>query len=94
MAQLKEAMMLLIAGNAPLAPQWKDHALKGEWSAARECPVGGDFLLIYQMDESVGPRGMMFFTRAGKHSELFRWGEYLSRGVFWRKSWICHANNK
>ena len=72
MAQLKEAMMLLVAGDVPLAPQWKDHALKGDWSGTRECHIGGDFLLIYQLDEAVGPSGMVVFVRAGTHSELFR----------------------
>src|SRR3546814_10037808 len=46
MKQLKEAMMLLIANDAPLGPEWLDHALKGDWSDHRECHIGGDFLLI------------------------------------------------
>src|SRR3546814_12719095 len=37
MNQLKEAMMLLIANDAPLGPEWLDHALKGDWSDHREC---------------------------------------------------------
>src|SRR3546814_1337002 len=36
MNQLKEAMMLLIANDAPLGPEWLDHALKGDWSDHRE----------------------------------------------------------
>jgi mRNA interferase YafQ len=72
MAQLKEAMLLLIAGDGPLRPEWKDHALKGDWSATRECHIGGDFLLIYKLDETIGPCGMVVFVRAGTHSELFR----------------------
>jgi mRNA interferase YafQ len=72
MAQLKEAMMLLIAGDGPLGPEWRDHALKGEWSGTRECHIGGDFLLIYTLDETVGQSGMVVFVRAGTHSELFR----------------------
>lgn len=31
MRQLKEAMLLLIANDAPLGPEWLDHPLKGEW---------------------------------------------------------------
>src|SRR3546814_3752970 len=46
MNQLKEAMMLLIANDAPLGPEWLDHALKGDWSDHRECHIGGDFLQI------------------------------------------------
>jgi mRNA interferase YafQ len=26
-----------------------DHVLTGDWSSHRECHVGGDFLLIYQL---------------------------------------------
>lgn len=29
MKQLKEAMMMLIANDAPLGPEWLDHPLKG-----------------------------------------------------------------
>lgn len=31
MTTLKEAMMLLIANDAPLGPEWLDHPLKGDW---------------------------------------------------------------
>ena len=31
LAQLKEVMLLLIANDAPLGSEWKDHPLKGEW---------------------------------------------------------------
>lgn len=72
MARLKEAMMLLVAGDAPLGPEWKDHPLKGEWSGHRECHVGGDFLLIYKLDEAVGRSGGIVFVRTGSHAELFR----------------------
>ncbi|MFG1420569.1 type II toxin-antitoxin system YafQ family toxin [Roseixanthobacter liquoris] len=66
MPRLKEAMLLLIAHEAPLGPEWFDHALKGEWSDHRECHIGGDFLLIYQADEN-----QINFVRAGTHAELF-----------------------
>jgi len=66
MRQLKEAMMLLIANDHPLGPEWLDHALKGEWSDHRECHIGGDFLLIYRADET-----SIVFVRAGTHSDLF-----------------------
>ena len=66
MTRLKEAMLLLIANDAPLGPEWLDHALKGEWSDHRECHIGGDFLLICQVAE-----GRINFVRAGTHSELF-----------------------
>jgi mRNA interferase YafQ len=67
---LKEAMMLLIANDAPLGPEWRDHALTGDWADHRECHIGGDFLLIYQLEGS-GSHELIRFVRAGTHSELF-----------------------
>ena len=48
MNRLKEAMLLLIANDAPLGPEWLDHPLGGDWKGYRECHIGGDFLLIYE----------------------------------------------
>lgn len=72
MRRLKEAMLLLAANDAPLGPEWKDHDLKGEWADHRECHAGGDFLLVYQIDDSAGKSGAIIFVRAGTHSDLFR----------------------
>jgi len=66
MKRLKQAMLLLIAGDAPLGPEWRDHPLKGDWRDHRECHIGGDFLLIYQIDA-----GRVNFVRAGTHADLF-----------------------
>lgn len=66
MKRLKQAMLLLIANDAPLGPEWLDHPLKGEWADYRECHIGGDFLLIYQIEDE-----QINFVRAGTHSELF-----------------------
>ena len=72
MTRLKKVMLLLAANDGPLGAEWRDHALKGNWSNHRECHVGGDFLLIYRLDESDGPSGMVVFVRTGTHSELFQ----------------------
>jgi len=70
MNRLKEVMMLLIAEDGPLPAQWLDHSLSGGWSGHRECHVGGDFLLIYRIDD--GPKhGAVVFVRTGTHAELF-----------------------
>lgn len=66
MGQLKEAMLLLIANDAPLGAEWLDHPLKGDWVDHRECHIGGDFLLIYQIAGNT-----INFVRAGTHAELF-----------------------
>ncbi len=66
LTRLKEAMLLLVANDEPLGAQWRDHALKGNWADHRECHIGGDFLLIYRLDDH-----SIVFVRAGTHSELF-----------------------
>jgi mRNA interferase YafQ len=66
MARLKEAMLLLVANDAPLGPEWLDHPLKGDWADHRECHVGGDFLLAYRLEGNT-----IYFVRAGTHAELF-----------------------
>lgn len=66
MGRLKQAMLLLIANDGPLGAEWLDHALKGEWADHRECHIGGDFLLIYQVEGNA-----INFVRSGTHSELF-----------------------
>lgn len=66
MPRLKEAMLLLIANDAPLPAEWLDHPLKGAWADHRECHVGGDFLLIYQAEDD-----QIIFVRAGTHADLF-----------------------
>lgn len=66
MRRLKEAMLLLIANDLPLGAEWLDHALKGEWVDYRECHIGGDFLLIYEVEGNI-----INFVRTGTHAELF-----------------------
>lgn len=66
MRRLKDVMMLLIANDAPLGAEWSDHELNGKWKGFKECHVGGDFLLIYQIDKD-----SVEFVRTGTHSELF-----------------------
>ena len=70
LGRLKEVMLLLIANDGPLGPEWLDHPLKGEWSGYRECHVGGDFLLIYRLEDDAR-RGSIVFVRAGSHAGLF-----------------------
>ncbi len=67
---LKEAILLLVANNAPLGSEWRDHSLTGNWSDHRECHIGGDFLLIYRL-ATVGSGEQVIFVRAGIHFELF-----------------------
>ena len=70
LGRLKQAMLLLVANDGPLGAEWLDHALAGDWAGHRECHVGGDFLLIYQLDDR-GRHGLVVFVRAGSHADLF-----------------------
>jgi len=68
--RLKQAMALLVANDAPLPAEWLDHALTGDWRGHRECHIGGDFLLVYRLEDSA-KHGLVVFVRAGTHAELF-----------------------
>lgn len=70
MQHLKEVMLMLISNKSPLGSEWLDHPLKGEWADHRECHVGGDFLLIYQLHGS-GANELINFVRTGSHADLF-----------------------
>jgi mRNA interferase YafQ len=66
LAALKEAMLLLVANDGPLGPEWRDHPLKGTLEGFRECHAGGDLLLMYEIKDD-----WVIFVRAGTHVELF-----------------------
>lgn len=70
MNSLKEAILLFIAKDAPLGPQWLDHALKGNWAGHRECHIGGDFLLAYKRNDT-SKSETAILVRTGSHSDLF-----------------------
>ena len=70
MNRLKKVMLLLIENAEPLPEQWLDHPLTGQWTAHRECHIGGDFLLIYKLDKN-GADERIIFVRTGTHAELF-----------------------
>jgi mRNA interferase YafQ len=67
MRHLKEVLLRLVANDAPLPAEYKDHALTGAWDGFRECHIGGDFLLIYELRQD----GFVVFTRTGTHADLF-----------------------
>ncbi len=64
--RLEEVMLLLIANDAPLGPEWFDHALKGDWADHRECHVGG----VDEQEIAADDR-QITFVRAGTHADLF-----------------------
>ncbi len=61
-------VMKLIFSSTPIPAEYLDHALSGsEWEGARELHIGGDFLLVYRVDEK---QNLVTFVDIGTHSEL------------------------
>ncbi len=60
-------VLYCLAQAKPLAPEFKDHALMGEWSDFRECHISGDLLLIYQVGNI-----SIKLVRLGSHNQLFK----------------------
>jgi len=71
MQELKKVMLLLIANDGPLPPEYKDHPLHGDFADQRDCHIGGDWLLIYTVRDEGTKKETVVFTRTGTHSELF-----------------------
>lgn len=65
MTRLLEAIESLCSGT-PLPPQFRDHPLVGNYKDYRECHLGGDWLLIYQMTDDI-----VILVRMGSYSDLF-----------------------
>ena len=57
-----------IANREKLEAKWKDHALSGNYSGARECHIEPDWLLIYEVFEDTL---VLSLLRTGSHSDLF-----------------------
>ena len=53
--------------DIPLEPKYKDHQLKGELKAYRECHIEPDWLLVYQKKDN-----KLYLAGLGTHSELFK----------------------
>ena len=64
-AVFKAIVHNLIVGQA-LDPQYRDHALLGQYAGTRECHIEPDWLLIYKVEGDI-----IVFERTGRHSELF-----------------------
>lgn len=65
LSRLGEVIDLLAAGT-PLPPNSRDHQLVGNRKDYRECHLGGDWLLVYQVTGEAA-----ILVRTGSHPELF-----------------------
>lgn len=63
-----EKVILLLASNQELPPEYKDHVLIGDFANFRECHITPDWLLIYTIQEQ---ELILVLLRTGTHSDLF-----------------------
>lgn len=66
MAKLRAVLTLLIRQEA-LPPEYRDHALRGDWKGFRDLHIEPDWLLLYRV---VGDE--LQLARTGTHSDLFK----------------------
>lgn len=66
--QAAAVAMNLVTNRNPVPAEYRDHELTGEWAGFRELHIGGDFLLVYRVDEK---NEIIYFTDLGTHAELF-----------------------
>ena len=55
-----------LLNGIPLEKRYKDHPLKGDYVAFRECHILADLLLIYKIED-----GILKLVDIGSHSDLF-----------------------
>ena len=64
--KLKGVLEALVEGE-PVAAEYRDHVLVGQYKGTRECHIEPDWLLIYELAETE-----IVLIRTGSHSDLFR----------------------
>lgn len=63
-----DAVVELLAADAPLPPKYRDHALHNDWEGCRDCHVRPDVVLVYRKTAD----GLeLLLLRVGSHSEVF-----------------------
>ena len=66
--RLLEQVVGLLADGQALPPEYRDHALSGDYSGCRECHIAPDWLLVYEVVER---DLILYLMRTGTHSDLF-----------------------
>ena len=66
--RLMEKVVGLLAVGQPLSPEYRDHALSGDYSGCRGCHIAPDWLLVYEVVER---DLILYLMRTGTHSDLF-----------------------
>lgn len=58
----------ILANGEELEEAYRDHELTGDYAGTRECHIEPDWLLVYEIQQSVL---VLMLYRAGSHSDLF-----------------------
>lgn len=66
--ELFSNIVKMLSEELPLPPQYRDHALTGNYIGFRECHILPDWLLIYKIETDTLT---LVLTRTGSHSDLF-----------------------
>ena len=66
--RLLEKVVGLLAEGRALPPEYRDHALSGDYSGCRECHIAPDWLLVYEIVER---DLILYLIRTGTHSDIF-----------------------
>ena len=66
---LKNCVSLLLE-EQKLEPNYRDHALVGEWKGFRECHLKDDWLLVYRYQVINGIKTLCL-VRLGRHCDIF-----------------------
>ena len=62
-----ESVLASLVKEEGLPPRYRDHVLVGQYKGTRECHIGPDWLLIYELSETE-----ILLIRTGSHQGLFR----------------------
>lgn len=60
------ALVQRLAGDLPLEPRHRDHALSGDWTDHRDCHLKPDLVLIYRKPDAE----TLQLVRLGSHVQL------------------------
>ena len=63
--------MDMLADGVLLPPQYKDHALHGEWAGVRDCHIEGDWILLYKLNIDADGEEKITFYATDTHENLF-----------------------
>ena len=67
--KLLDTVVNTLASGKPLPPKHRDHPLTGNYGGCRECHITPDWLLVYEI---IDRELVLYLTRTGTHSDLFR----------------------